>query len=256
MEQFRVFEVEGDNSCLAVIPHNRANLQMRLHLKTQKDLAEILSISSDGRIALMERLEPIPRSGWKSKEKIAPEDIPMLNALAEPVKWFIATQKTPSPFVADFLMIDKNMRLKTIQPLKKGEFDFNTLEVFFKDIANGNLTVFKYLITSSGLTEHSTAKFYTRFIEKILNHEDFAANDLGGIYQVSDHKVIDRAITLGKEILDLEKDIYTSYLIAHPNENIKSLEKRLKGQIVKYLKETKTSSFLWPTIKQDIFALF
>jgi hypothetical protein len=214
--------------------------------------AKILSVSDDGRMGLMERLEPILMLSWNSQKDISHEDMPMLKALAELIKKLIKENRTPYPLSPHLLMLDQHKHLKPMQPLHESAFDFNAIEHFIKEASNSNLTVFTHLMTSSGLSEHGTAKFYFHFISRTLFKETPAADELAAIFESSDSKVVDRATSMAKELKRLEDDIFTQFLIQHQDLDISALKKTLKNVILDYFKQTKTFSFLWPTMKDDI----
>ena len=139
-----------------------------------------------------------------------------------------------------------------MQPLQESPFDFNALEHFVKETSNGNITIFTHLMTTSGLAEHATAKFYWQLITRTLLKEVPATDDLAGIFGSGDSKIVDRGKLFAEELLHLEQDIFTQYLIQYQDQDIPKLKIIVKNTLIDYFKKTKTFSFLWPSIKEDV----
>ncbi|HEV8051718.1 MAG TPA: hypothetical protein VGP47_04420, partial [Parachlamydiaceae bacterium] len=210
-DKTRAYTIEGQTDRIALIANNCVALSLRdqrMRKENQTDIKAVLAIdiSTDGRIALFERLKALNTIRWTSNEgRISPEDNPMVNVLAELVRDFIKENFTPSNFSSCSLMLNEQMQLNFVKPISRSFFDFNAIENFFTDCSAGNQLVFQALMERSGLDTHSVALFYRDVVKNTLNGENNAHDDLAAIYKISDPKVVDRADILSGRIKNLKK---------------------------------------------------
>ncbi|MEI8364909.1 MAG: hypothetical protein WCF65_00690 [Parachlamydiaceae bacterium] len=211
-----VYSLEGQPEKVAVIVHNCALLALRDALTRRSEYfglkpANFLEISHDGSFALMERLQPLNTIQWTSTEdQLHPEDKPRAMELAKFVEQLIKQQMTPLHLSPSFLMFDREHHLRVTRPLVKEPFDFNRIEDFIAECASGNQMIFKYLMITSGLATHPTARFYTDLILGSIEGDQIAPDDLAGYYMIGDPKVVDRGVALVKQIGDLQQQLYAS----------------------------------------------
>ena len=198
MKHLRVFSVVNQPHLIIVVPENRVSLA--LMNQNQKTIMGIEStqyrkIVGDGQYAIMERWNPLSSIKWNSiGECISAQDLPIARQLAAIVKLQIAANQTPKRFNPDLLIFDDQYRLKSLQPIEIGPFDFNALEEFVKVSASGNSTILKFLLKESGLSIHPVAKFYEELNLNI--DQDTSVEDLSAIYGIVDPKVVDRGLVI------------------------------------------------------------
>lgn len=202
----RVFTISNDPQKVAVIPINRSLLAIEQLQKNDSwlkiETVRYEYISKNGKFALASRLRPLNSFKWSSAEGImSSEDIPLVEKLTEIVRECIKQNQTPLNFIPKTLMFDDAYNLKTLKPLSKQPFDFNLLEEFVKDCAGGNNIVFQYIMKQSGLSMHSTAKFYKEVVRNAMAGDETSIEDLAAMYRIEDPKVVDRGIALVKEAL-------------------------------------------------------
>lgn len=202
----RVFTIRDDPKKVAVIPTNRALLAIEqlqgndswLKIET----ARYEYISENGKFALIPRLRSLNSFKWSSADDIiSTEDILLVEKLTGVVKECIKQNQTPLNFTPKTLMFDDAYNLKTLKPLCKELFDFDLLEEFVRACAGGNEIVFQYIMKQSGLSNHSTAKFYKEVVRNAMTGDETSIEDLAAMYRIEDPKVVDRGVLLVKEAL-------------------------------------------------------
>lgn len=228
-DQTHIFEIKEEPHTVALIPNNRAILNIRhqeqqkeestTHKKYKIEYAKFLDIASNGRMARMERLQPLDHYPWKSEQQlINAYDAPLVKNLISFLRSMITQNSTPVGFSFASIMCDHNRQLKSLKPLINGPFDFNAIEDFIKYCAGGNKTIFYHLMVQSGLNTHPTAIFYYELIKNALDGDTTHIDDLAGIYQISDPKVIDRGSKLIAEAFILQRKLCSDSRI--PKEKI------------------------------------
>jgi hypothetical protein len=256
-DQTRAYHIHGQPDRIALIAHNKIALMMRdfkMHKQTHFGIAPalLLDISTDGKIATMEHLKALNTIKWTStKNQITSQDEPLISVLTGLVQSLIKHDITPSKFNADHLMFNEQFQLKSLKPSAKGPFDFNALEDFMMECASKNLTVYKELMTKSGLSSHPTAKFYRDLISSNFFERKDAPDDLAAIYRISDPKVIDRGISLVEQINTIKKHIHPRLRELLPKYTPKQIEKKIKVALLKVYGQHKSAGVLWPTLLED-----
>lgn len=229
-DQTRAYAIDNDPSKIALIAHNPIALslrQARMQLTKQPDVESIpfSSISSDGRIAIVERLKPLNAIDWVCPNgHLNPEERLIVTTLAGYIQNLIAKNYTPLHFSSSSLMLNKNCQLKFVKPMSKGDFNFTAIEDFISDCASGNPLVFKEIMVQSGLSKHAITKYYQDIVRNALKGDTITPDDLAGIYRISDPKVVDRAIL----IIELVKEKKKQYLLqlrrSSPNTELAKLD--------------------------------
>ena len=249
-DQTRAYYVEGQPNRVALIAQNNIALPLRdLRMRQENHFgmepALFLDISSDGRIALIERLKALNTLQWTSANgQLSPEDGPIVNKLSNLVKEFAAHNFTPSNFSSASLMFDEQLQLKFLKPLKKGLFDFNALEDFISECSAGNPTIFKEMMAKSGLNSLPAAKFYSTIISNVLNGDEIAPDDLAGIYKIGDPKIVDRAAALTEQVASKKRQLELQLREQHPKLPPAQLNKKINQKIYADYLESKTSGIL------------
>lgn len=251
-DQTRVYALEGQIDRVALIAHNCIALKlcdqrMRRENNIGIQPALFIDISSDGRIALRERLKPLNTFQWQSTEEcIQIEDEAVFNALTSLIQMLIKQDITPDNFSSASLMLNEKQQLKSIKPLAISPFDFNAIEDFIVECAAGNRLIYQELMVKSGLCKHAIANFYREIVSSTLHEDSMAADDFAGIYRISDPKVVDRAIVLASQIKYLKAQQIAKLREAYPKLLPHQLEQEVNCTILtKYLRD-KTAGVLWP----------
>lgn len=242
-DKTRVFTIEGQPDRVALIAHNTTilplrDLKMRLSYNFGLDPALVFDISSDGKVAVMERLIPINSIAWTSHNgQLSPADAPIVNAIADFIDKLVKKKQTPQDFSTAFLMLNANHQLKTLRPATKGPFDFTALEDFVLECSGNNLTVFQTLMTKSGLARHPVANFYADLLKTTLKKDPIKTDDLAAIYRIQDIKVVDRAALFVDKVNALKMQMQ----IASRDVPSKKIDETI---IANYL-NTKGANTLW-----------
>lgn len=252
-----VFQIENNDKLVAIIAQNKVVLPIKQRRQMEIGFgispASFLSISPDGKFALMEHLNPISSYKWIStNECIVPEDFPILNALANLLKELVKRNQGLSNFSPNFVMFDKEHHLKAIKPMLKQPFNFNHLENFAWESAAGNLTIFKFLMTTSGLAAHSASKFYYEIIKSALKGDMVSVPDLAGIYKIGDYQIVERADKLAKDVLLLRQELFSTIQKLIPSLNAHLLDTKITEAILSCHKVTCAAGFLCPSLAADV----
>ena len=251
-DQTRAYAIQGQTERVALIAQNCMALPLRdLRMRKENHLgitpALFLDISSDGRIAVVERLNALNTIEWTSTDDhLSPNDEATVDVLGKLIQGFIKQNFIPSNFSPTWLMYNQQLQLKFLKPSAKQPFDFNAMEDFVLECAAGNSIIFRELMKKSGLITHAAAKFYRSIVSNTLNAEATAADDLAGIYRISDPKVVDRAAILAGQINALKEKLKLEFRPLHPKLLPKQLNDKINQTIyTKYL-ANKTAGTLWP----------
>ncbi|MEI8125128.1 MAG: hypothetical protein WCG42_05195 [Parachlamydiaceae bacterium] len=253
-----VYSIEGQPTQVAVIGQNCAILSLRdRQMQGCCDLGlkpvHFLKISEDGRIALMEKLQSLNTIKWGSTEAgIFFEDTIVLRGVVNFLKSLIKKNQTPVHFSTSHFMIDHEFQLRSIKPLKSQDFDFNAVEDFILECSSGNLAIFQYLMTESGLIKHPIAKFYLDLIRGSLKGDDISPDDLAGIYKISDSKVVDRGVDLIKQIKIIQQKLYISLKQALVSADPSWLQSQINDAIISCCGGYKTAGTMRETLIDDI----
>lgn len=251
-DKTRAYTVEGRNDVVALIANNCMTLPLRnLRMKKERHVgmepALFLDLSTDGRVALMERFKAIGAHQWTTKDNfLSKEDKPIIEILSRMIQGFVKQGITPSDFSPSYLMLTEKMELKFLKPSSRKPFDFNAIEDFIFECAAGNRFVFQELMVKSGMASHASAKFYRDVVSNVLNGETTASDDLAGIYRISDPKIVDRAAILMKKVNTLKKRLSLHLREKHPKMLPKRLESLVYQQVMSHYLEFKTAGLLWP----------
>lgn len=256
-DQTRAYTIIDQKNSIALIAQNcialpLRDLRMRQECQVEIEPVQMQDISPDGRIAVVERLNALNTIPWKSSQgQIDKEDEILLNILGKLIQRFIKNNMTPSNFSPTSLMFNDQFQLKLLKPLRKRLFDFNALENFFFECANGNHTIFKELMTQSGLIEHATAKFYRDIVSNTLNEENMDIEDLAGIYKITDPKVIDTATHLTNQILSIKNQLQLNLRETFPQLSPLELNKKINHKILQSYLGYQSAGFLWPSFPDN-----
>lgn len=252
-----VFSLEDRPQQVLVVGQNKAALSIRRFRLQGKNVGiqsvQFLDISSNGRWALMERLQPLNSHKWSSSGCINSKDSDLMNALGTLLESFVKRNFTPANFCLSNIMVDAQFHLKALKPItEEMPFDFNALEEFAFLCAAGNLTIFKHLMTMSGLSAHFTARFYNELIKNALNGDKTSIEDMSGICKISDPRVVDKGKAFVREILNLRNRLCMKIHEMQPNKDLKVIEKEVSNQILICHNATKACGILWPSLAQDV----
>jgi len=257
-DQMRVFPIQENPKLVALIAHNRVILALKYFRGRSEDIfglesASLLSVSEDGRFALMERLQTLDQISWKStQERLYEDDKPKLEAIIKFLRLLFKQNHMPAKLSTNLLAFDDRDQLKALKTTPKQPFDFNTLEDFVFACAQGNKTIFKHLMKASWLSKHEMAKYYQKTIVDTLKG-DMTSEDISGrIYKIDNPKVIDRSIALRDEILRLHQQLLTQFRQLFPNKDPRELNRQIRDSILACYKASKAAGKLWHTLPQDV----
>jgi hypothetical protein len=255
-----IFSIKELPHLVALIGQNQAILSIKQRRHNREngygiEPVPFLEVIDNGRWALVEKLKPLSSHVWTStKESLSAEDKKLVSSLVTLLKWLIKQNHTPKNFSAHFLMWDCQNQLKSLRPTSKAEFDFNAMEDFSFQCAAGNLKIFQYLMGNSGLSSHPTAKFYQEIIAQALKGDSTRADDLAGIYQIDDPKVVDRSAKLSQQIVELRNACCLKIQEAQPAMELNEMEKLVNKNILLCHKRSKAAGILWPSLLQEVLA--
>lgn len=215
---------------------------------------QISEIFDRGRWTLVERLKPLNSYAWSSTNILSNQDQFFSKPLVHLIKWLIQQKQTPDFFNPKYLMINPKQQLKSLRPTAKKEFDFNALEDFAFQCSSGNLTIFRHLMEASGLYSHLSTKFYHEVITNALKGDGSPPEDLAGIYNIDDPKVVDRAVKLAHDILMLKQHCCFTILEKHPEKKVQQVEQSVNKAILRCHQENRSAGTLWPTLLESVLA--
>lgn len=246
-QHIRAYTIEEYPKQIALIAQNRVALKLHnFRIQQQVDIGmsaiQLTEISSNGKVALIERLKEL--NAYKWPEQILPppsEASQCLQSLLTLIQRCIQQNMTPLNLPQIHLMINEHGHLKTMTPIEIGPFDFNALEDFIIKYAAGSSFVQQELMYRSGLFTHQIAKFYRDLVRHTLQGEEISPDELAAIYKIADSKVIDRAALLLKQIKSA-RDLHLTELCAQqPRYSHQQLEKQLNAALLKHYLESKTA---------------
>lgn len=258
IDHFLVFEIQNNPHHVLIVGHHQSALalrqeQHRLEQTEKLDPIPFVGIYDEGRWALMPKLTSLPKIKWVSTGRtIAKEDEKYLRPISELVKWFVEGNYTPQNFSPNSLMFDSAGQIKLLKPAPKGPFDFNALQDFILRCAAGNLTVFQYLMTLSGLDKHACAKFYQQIIAHALQGKMAAPHVLAGIYAIGDHKIVDRGAVLQQEVVNSKNRCITALAEHFPDKTPNELEKVVSDLFIQKYVQSKAAGILWPNFEDEL----
>lgn len=215
---------------------------------------QISEIYDRGRWTLVERLKPLNSYAWSSSNTLSNQDQFFSKPLVHLIKWLIQQKQTPDYFTPKYLMINPKQQLKSLRPTTKKEFDFNALEDFAFQCSSGNLTIFQHLMEASGLYNHLSTKFYHEVISNALKDDKSHPEDLAGIYNIDDPKVVDRAVKLAHDVLMLKQHCCFNILEKHPEKKVQQVEQSVNKAILRCHQENRSAGTLWPTLLESVLA--
>lgn len=253
-DQTRAYTIENHPDQIALIAHNRIALplrQRRMQINKHPDMdpVQFSGISSDGRVAIVERLKPLNSIDWTCPGgTFNEEERTIIGSLTAFIQQMISRNYTPLHFSSHSLMLDKNMQLKFVKPMSKGDFDFTSIEDFISNCAAGNSFVFKELMTKSGLINHPIAKYYKDIVQNTLKGDTTAPDDLAGIYRIGNPKVVDRALVIIEQVKEKKNQFLMNLRKSSPTTQPAQLEALANKTLYEsYLKSDSISKFC-PTL--------
>jgi hypothetical protein len=255
---FLVFDLSSSKS-IALIPPNRVKLSLTSFKPKTVPIptAQIIEIMNGGRWALIERLSPINSIPWSSTTTpLSVDDLQKANALASLIKKCIETNSMPQNLSASNIMFDAQGTLKCLYPTSEQPFDFHALENFAYRAAAGIPAIFQYLMNTSGLLNHTIAKYYLAVTISTLKKESIHMANLGGIYRIGNSQVIDKAASFAKELSQLYTQLTSTVQEQHPEYDREILEKKIAESLLNHYRSNCAVSFLWPTFAESIIKTF
>ena len=260
IDQFLHFSINDMPHLLVITGNNESVLGMKKHKHLPEngygvEPIQILDIFDHGRWALVEKLEPLTTHYWTSTNySLSSQDELFLRPLLNLLKWLIQQQQTPDYFSLKYLMMNSQNQLRALRPTSKKEFNFNALEDFVLQCAAGNLKVYQHLMEKSGLYAHMTTKFYHEVMANVLKNNPTPPEDLAGIYNIEDPRIVDRANKLSQEVLLLKQKCCLKILENRPEKDPKNVEQSVDRVILKCHLTNKSSGIIWPTLFENVIS--
>lgn len=270
--QMRVYQLQENSKQLVTIAPNRVLLALKK--KAAQELSwgvrsmEWFHVSDDGRFAIIERLKiAISNIHWMSQESLNQNDLRILQPLLNQVIWFIEQKATPKNLDTTYLMYDQeNNCLKSTKTVfkdevtfKKGEEQFNypLLVEFCKQCANGNLTVYKYLVNETQLCGkhlnfNSYYSYFKEVLQKTLARESIPPAEVAALRGISNTFVIRKAETLQKEIVALHRECIEKILRTHQVPNPDFLPNNVSQHILEEFRKGNYICSLWPLMAEKV----
>jgi hypothetical protein len=201
-------------------------------------------IDPKGKYALIERFElPISEINWVSTLGILPQDKQVADPIANLVKWLLNYDMSLSRLDAKYIMFDAEYVLRTVKIQERVRMNFPVLEKFLLDAANGNLSVFQYLMTKSGLSRGKHAYFYRAVIKEAL--KTGSVPDTRGIG--ANVEIID------KRDFEMASELCNKFISIHNRcvANLQADRNRIGKIIYNLTKKYETYSTIWPTMEYE-----
>lgn len=180
---------------------NAAILGIQMHAwKTDAECvrtADWYEVDRDGRYAIQERLHRcIADINWKSDgiSNIHKDDRNSAFAIAGRIAWLRKQALSASCLDPKKLMFSKREMLKSTIVIVGSPASIAELERFAWECANKNLSVFRYLITASGIRQDPSCRFFDALFERALtSDEEIDVDEFGSrtIYGVKPASLID-----------------------------------------------------------------
>lgn len=260
-----VFNIATDPKSVMIIGISRAILGikqiMRNEYHGELELVAFKHVDPRGRFAIVEKL---PRSldgfQWTSTaQKVSRADEQRCKPIVRMLNQLLQNEKTPAFFSPKYLGIDAKGILKCMKVTHDTIFDFNALEQFVYSVANRNLTIFRHLMSASGLSSHLFARYYQQMVEHAIKDKANAKErDAGRVADtkgsgVDDPRVVDRAQALYREVRQMKKRCFDLLSELHSNAlHPALLETRISKYLLEYYLNSKAGNILWPTLEQDV----
>ncbi len=259
--KLRVYTVKNNPNKVIVVGQNRVILSIKKRGAQEFSWGirpvHWFEVSSDGRFAIVEKLKiAVSKRRWLSNESIHLDDLLLLKPIADQVSWFIEQNAVPKNLDSSNLMYSQMNSLKSTKILMKGEFNYPKLVDFCKKCANGNLTVYKYLMSETGLSNHSYQKYFQEVIKRTLEGKDDLAEDIGALqqFQITDYPVIEKGKLFKKLVVKLQKKCMRKLLDKYTIKNPLSVAKEVAKQIYKEYVQGKYVCSLWPKMNKRVVA--
>jgi hypothetical protein len=245
------FEVEEDPSLLFMFSTNRSLLRTKeiwapeggwgLHTPV------FHYIDPQEKYALIEKFEfPISEINWVSTLGIMPQDKQIANPIANFVKWLLNYDMSLSQLHPKYIMFDAEYVLRSVKIQERVPMNFPALEKFLVEAANGNLSVFQYLMDQSGLSRGKHAYFYRTAIKEALKNGSVPdTRDIGANIGIIDRRDLEMASELCNSILSIQNRCVA---------NLQADRKLIGKIILTLIKKYETYSTIWPTIEYEIGA--
>jgi len=238
----RVYTIDGDDDHVIRINENSATSIYDNSAPTTTGhelLAQIKEISSDGKMALVERLYPfeIP-SDWVDKTELCDVDIKLIEYISWWVKQFIDTKKIPKDFSAEVfeheIFLHRQNRVKLPYKIKDETlFDIAPIEETIWNFVKKNHVIYGEIARSSGLYETNEAYYYKKLFYSSLEFAD-ATPPIS--YEVFSANCFPKDGTIPAKVgIKIKKDVETFYLTLL--EEIK-INKDLKNTSPELIKES------------------
>lgn len=259
--KLRVFTVKNSPNKVIVVGQNRVILSLKKRGAQECSWgirpAHWFEVSADGRFAVVERLKiPLTKKRWRSDEEIHLDDILLLKPIVDQVSWFVKQKATPKNLDSSYLMYDQMDSLKSTKILIKGEFNYPKLVDFCKKCANGNLTIYKHLVSETGLYKHSYQKYFQEVLKRTLEGTDDLPEDIGASlqFQITDYPVIEKGKSFQKMVIKFQKKCMKKLLQEYVIKDPLSLAKEVAKQISKEYIQSQSICSLWPKMSKSVVA--
>lgn len=251
----QVFTIENEPDKLVIIGQNSVMLSLRKYWNKMTEgfgvePLEISEIFEEGRCGMIDKVEVISGRKWESIKN--DKNLRLVNEIVTLLRWFLDQGATPDRFEAGKIMFDDQNRLKTLILMKKCPLDFNALEDFALEVANGDQSIFEYLVTRSGLLKHKAALYYRELFEEVIKGKGVLPEELAAIYCISDSRVVERGRVLVRELLIMQKELCSRVLSLQPNMDIHEIESRVKAAMLRIYKKMKSSGILMPSMGNEV----
>jgi len=137
-------------------------------------------VDPKGHFAIAEKLpHAYTQPNWRTREeRIADSDWRALDPLLGALQIMVRGRFTTTEFSPEYFRLDSHGRIRTVKPLLRDRFDFDTMEAFVAEVSGNNSKIYRCLMHYSGLVNEAEYGLYQRQVESAFRGR------LAGKYQV------------------------------------------------------------------------
>ncbi len=232
----------------------RLKEQMSQKYQWGVEMPAIYAIEENGKFAVMERMQtPLSERTWTASAYLFPfEEKKILDPLVNMIKWWFKQSLTPLDFSLKHLMFDNKGSLKYTHLLMPELLNFSFLEDLIVELANGNLTVYLYLMKESTLRDHLVIDFYHRMVTNAVDNKPANAKNLAACRKITDPEVIKRGKSLYKQSQEMRKQVLKKLSKEYCISDRATLKKTLNAMLTTWHKKNCTASSFWPDTEASI----
>lgn len=245
-----VFSIREDPKHLLVVGQNSAEISLDIERGIEdQEILPLVFIEVDGQVYLMEKL-PTLLIGQKWKETSDPK----LQSIVQLLHKLIGLKRTPVLQLGDFGYTESN-QLKRMRPFEWNEGkNIDELVKFAKEVANGNLSIFRYLLGETGLKNHPNYAYFTQIVESSLKEKDNPpdCDDIAVEFNIDDSETRETARNLQREILTIEQSCWERVLSDYSLNNPAAFRPKIGTAIKREFRDILGVGIIWQGMEKTV----